>query len=68
MCVRETHNTQDRYAVAVKKSQIVGTYHEKYQECALFSFTSLFANAIACDGIAAISGPVESGSPSFLLK
>ena len=30
--------------------------------------TSLFANAIACNGIAADSGPLGPGSPPFLLK
>ena len=38
MCVRETHNAQDRYAVAVKKSQtVVGHLPRKISRvCSLF--------------------------------
>ena len=35
MCMRETHNTQD--PLLLKRARLLlGTYHEKYQECALF--------------------------------
>ena len=38
MCMRETHNTQDRYAIAVKKSQtVVGHLPRKISRvCSLF--------------------------------
>ena len=73
MCVRETHNTQDWYAVAVRVQNrafihvILSTVCSALLASLLITFSSsLFANAIACDGIAVDSGPLGSGSPSFI--